>query len=131
MSDYQLDLPNIQTKQEDKTKENGSKDSLKKKVFETLSMLKQNAQGIAQLKESNPEAYKAIMKVVQSLTEVAQQGLIKNIPEFSVEESSEESSEFFEHSHSEPKDKKALSKEEMEGEDAFWEDVASSLEKDE
>ena len=127
--DYQIDLPNIRTDEKEGDKE-APKANVKKKVVEVLMLLKQKADVIAQLKQVDPQAFQAIMKVVQALTEIAQQGLMKNEPmkEFVAEESSEGSQEFFEQSESEPKEPVAKSDIiDKAGDEAFWEDVASSM----
>lgn len=128
MSDnnFEIDLPNIKVGAEDKKKTEAPKADAKKKVVEVLMMLKEKADVISQLKEADPQAFQAVMKVVQALTDIAQQGLIKKMPEFSVEESSESSPEFFEQSKSEKSDleKNAL---DPTAEDDFWNDIASNM----
>lgn len=46
----------------------------KQKVVETLMQVKQNAPGIAKLKEVDPKAYAALKKLIDAFVEVAQKG---------------------------------------------------------
>jgi len=50
------------------------KDSVKQKVVQALMMVKQNAQIIGQLKDTNPDAYGAIQQLVEAMLQMAQQG---------------------------------------------------------
>lgn len=74
---HSFDFPGLElekdfqdTPQQEKRTENAP--SNKDRIIETLMFIKQNANSIAQLKESNPKAYDAIKKVVDSMILMAQ-----------------------------------------------------------
>lgn len=73
-SQFELDLPEFEPQKEDKKEK---LPPLKNKILETLQLMKEKAPVIAQLKQADPQAFAAVMKIVETLTAIAQNGLLK------------------------------------------------------
>lgn len=82
------------------------KKSVKQKIVETLMLVKQNSDAIAQLKSIKPEAFKAVKSAIDAMILMAQSDMQKSEKSEELEETEEEFSE------PPSKNKKKLAKEE-------------------
>jgi hypothetical protein len=72
---FHLDLPEFNVPE--KKDEQKDTSALKNKILQTLQLMKEKSQVISQLKQTDPQAFAAVMKVVETLTVLAQNGLVK------------------------------------------------------
>lgn len=76
--EHEIDFPNLDLDQEGDDSQKKASGASKKKILDVLTELKEKAPVLAQLRQLDPGALKAINKLVETLGAIAQQGLIKS-----------------------------------------------------
>ncbi len=77
-NNYEFDLPQLELDKDKGEEEKKASGASKKKILDILMELKEKAPAIAQLKQLDPSAFKAISKLVEALGAIASEGLIKS-----------------------------------------------------
>lgn len=77
-NNYEFDLPQLELDKEKGEEEKKASGASKKKILDILMELKEKAPVIAQLKQLDPSAFKAISKLVEALGAIAAEGLLKS-----------------------------------------------------